>query len=43
MSVCNMSDLSLIKLNQCWSSSMAAVVQDQVGQNGQPLLVRIIV
>lgn len=32
-------DLSLVKLDQSWSGSVAAVVQDQIGQDGQSLLI----
>lgn len=32
-------DLSLVKLDQGWSGSVAAVVQDQIGQDGQSLLI----
>lgn len=32
-------DLSLIKLDQSWPGSIAAVVEDQVSQDGQTLLI----
>lgn len=35
----SVSDLSLIKLDQSWPGSIAAVVQDQVGQDRQVLYI----
>lgn len=35
----SVSDLSLVELDQSWPGSVAAVVQDQVSEDGQTLLV----